>query len=53
MIDDLLSAWPVDTGRSLMIGDSDDDMRAAKAAGLVGVRYVGGSLLELVRRHIE
>ena len=53
MIDDLLSAWPVDTGRSLMIGDSDDDMRAAKAAGLVGIRYVGGSLLELVRRHIQ
>jgi phosphoglycolate phosphatase-like HAD superfamily hydrolase len=36
-----------------MIGDSDDDMRAAKAAGLVGIRYVGGSLLELVRRHIQ
>jgi histidinol-phosphate phosphatase family protein len=52
MIEDLIAQWPVDVARSLLIGDSADDMRAAEAAGIAGVRYDGGSLLELVRRHI-
>jgi histidinol-phosphate phosphatase family protein len=52
MIEDLRAQWPVDAARSLLIGDSADDMRAAEAGGIAGVRYDGGSLLELVRRHI-
>ena len=49
MIIDLINRWPVDTGRSFVIGDKQSDMEAATAAGLPGVIYCGGSLLDLVR----
>jgi histidinol-phosphate phosphatase family protein len=52
MIEDLVDVWPVDMSRSLLIGDSPDDMKAAEAAGLVGIRYTGGSLLEQIRAKI-
>jgi len=52
MIEDLIDVWPVDMSRSLLIGDSTDDMKAAEAAGLVGIRYTGGSLLEQIRANI-
>jgi D-glycero-D-manno-heptose 1,7-bisphosphate phosphatase len=53
MIEDLVEVWPVDMSRSLLIGDSPDDMKAAEAAGLVGIRYTGGSLLDLVQAQIS
>ena len=53
MIEDLVDVWPVDMSRSLLIGDSADDMKAAEAAGLVGIRYTGGSLLDLVQAQIS
>ena len=49
MLLDLTAAYPVDRARSFMIGDKDSDMAAARAAGVRGVRYRGGSLLGLVR----
>lgn len=52
MIEDLVDVWPVDMRRSFLIGDSPDDMKAAEAAGLVGIRYTGGSLLEQIRAKI-
>jgi histidinol-phosphate phosphatase family protein len=52
MIEDLVAIWPVDMSRSFLIGDSPDDMKAAEAAGLVGIRYTGGSLLDQVRGHM-
>jgi D-glycero-D-manno-heptose 1,7-bisphosphate phosphatase len=52
MIEDLIAVWPVDMASSLLIGDSEDDMLAASAAGLTGVRYSGGSLLDLVQKHV-
>lgn len=48
MLLELFAAYPVDRGRSFMIGDKDSDMAAARAAGVRGVRYRGGSLLSLV-----
>jgi len=53
MIEDLVDVWPVDMSRSLLIGDTPDDMKAAEAAGLVAIRYTGGSLLDLVQAQIS
>lgn len=52
MIEDLVAVWPVDMSRSLLVGDSPDDMKAAEAVGIPGIRYTGGSLLEQVRAQI-
>jgi D-glycero-D-manno-heptose 1,7-bisphosphate phosphatase len=48
MILDLLSRFPVDPARTVMIGDKDSDMQAAAAAGIEGVKFGGGSLLTVV-----
>jgi D-glycero-D-manno-heptose 1,7-bisphosphate phosphatase len=45
-----MEQWPVDRGRSFLIGDKDSDIEAARAAGLRGFKYDGTGLVELVRR---
>ena len=49
MIRDLLSRFPVDPARSVMIGDKTSDVEAAEAAGVEGLLYEGGSVLERLR----
>lgn len=49
----LLACWPIDKSHSLVVGDSDADVRAAEAADIRGVRYVRGSLLELLQANIS
>ena len=48
MLLDLLRDWPVDPSRSVMIGDKESDMQAARAAGVTGLRYRDGSLAKVV-----
>ncbi len=45
MILDLLARFPVDPARTVMIGDKDSDVAAARAAGVEGLLFEGGSLL--------
>jgi D,D-heptose 1,7-bisphosphate phosphatase len=48
MIADLLSEWPVDLSRSIMIGDSQTDMLAASNAGVRGIHFAGGNLFDAI-----
>lgn len=48
MLRDLMSAWPVRTQGSFVIGDKPGDIEAAKAAGLPGFLFTGGDLAAFV-----
>lgn len=40
--------WEADRDRSFLIGNKEDDLQAARAAGIQGFLFPGGSLLEFV-----
>lgn len=52
MLRDLMRRWPIDPGRSFMIGDKASDMEAAKAAGIAGHLFTGGNLDVFIRSHL-
>ena len=47
--------WPIDLNRSFLIGDKDDDMAAANAFHIRGIRFDAraGSLVDLVRNELQ
>jgi len=45
MILELLARFPVDPARTLLIGDKESDLAAARAAGVQGLLFEGGSVL--------
>jgi D,D-heptose 1,7-bisphosphate phosphatase len=52
MILDLIKHWPVDREKSVLIGDKDADLAAARAAGIRGLKFEGGNLENFVRREV-
>lgn len=52
MINDLARRFPIDMTRSMVSGDKDSDMEAARAAGLVGHLFEGGNLETFVRQRL-
>jgi D-glycero-D-manno-heptose 1,7-bisphosphate phosphatase len=49
MILDLMKHWDIDRDRSFLVGDQAIDMQAAQAAGITGLQFQGGNLLDFVR----
>ena len=49
MILQALSEWPIDRERSSLVGDKVSDMEAATRAGIRGVLFEGGDLLDFLR----
>lgn len=52
MITDLARRFPVDMARSMVIGDKQSDIEAARAAGLPGHLFEGGNLETFVRQRL-
>jgi D-glycero-D-manno-heptose 1,7-bisphosphate phosphatase len=48
MVLELIAAFDLDPARTVLIGDQARDLEAARAAGIEGVLFAGGSLLEAV-----
>lgn len=53
MITDLASRFPIDMTRSMVIGDKESDMEAARAAGVVGHLFEGGNLETFVKQRLS
>jgi D,D-heptose 1,7-bisphosphate phosphatase len=53
MLRKLMADWPVDAGRSLMIGDRDSDIQAAAAAGVAGHKFEGGNVFDFLKQRMR
>nr|WP_255663162.1 HAD-IIIA family hydrolase [Komagataeibacter sp. FNDCR2] len=49
MLLQLMKDYNVDRARTVMIGNADSDMAAAASAGIKGIFFTGGSLLDVVK----
>jgi D-glycero-D-manno-heptose 1,7-bisphosphate phosphatase len=44
MIKDILTSWPVEISKSVLVGDKSTDLEAAKELGIRGLLFEGGDL---------
>lgn len=49
MIEQAKEKYRIDMKHSLLIGDKDSDIECAKNAGILGIKFTGGNLLETVK----
>ena len=52
MLLDLMRDWPIDIGKSIMIGDKEADAQVGYNAGIVGHQYLSGNIFELFGEYI-
>ena len=54
MLEQAARDWPIDLGRSFLIGDKDDDLAAARAFHIRGIKFDAqtGTLEDLVRKEL-
>lgn len=52
LVNDAATDFGIDKAQSFFFGDADRDILCAQNAGVTGVRYTGGSLLQAVKRAI-
>jgi len=50
MMQDLISSWSVDKENSLLIGDKETDLQAARNIQIKALFFEGGDLEEFVRQ---
>ena len=53
MIERALQEWPIDVGKSFLVGDREHDVMAAQSARIAGYLYQGGSLLEIIKPRLN
>ncbi len=53
MVDKACEAFKIDRAKSFFVGDSDKDMECAKDAGVYGIHYRQGSLLDCIRSFVR
>ena len=51
MINDILSSWPVEISKSVLVGDKPTDLEAAKRGGIRSLLYEGGDLSVLLKNN--
>ena len=48
-----MADWPVDRAASIMVGDKDGDMEAARRAGVRGLKFSGGDLMTFLNSELQ
>ena len=52
MIDRLVAEWGLETSRTILIGDKETDMQAARSAGIGGFLFTGGNVKSFLELHL-
>lgn len=52
MLEAAIKKYGISRNDSFFVGDADTDMQCAKNAGVAGIKYTGGNLLELVKKFV-